>query len=102
MFDIRDQGTKVFKPILGSGMKNSFWPPPIGEFCNNNNNNNVYYLYEYSEKSRPKLLVKMSDDCKTLDDDHDSRFMFDQQSLSGGKRGRQEADLWRVSLPLYP
>ena len=46
--------------------------------------------------------VKTFNDYKTLDDDHDSRFMFDQQSLSGGKRGRQEADLWRVSLPLYP
>ena len=46
--------------------------------------------------------VKTFNDYKTLDDDYDSRFMFDQQSLSGGKRGRQEADLWRVSLPLYP
>ena len=59
-------------------------------------NQDLYFLQNQCE-------VKMSDDdCKTLDDDHDSRFMFDQQSLSGGKRGRQEADLWRVSLPLYP
>ena len=29
--------------------------------------------------------VKTFNDYKTLDDDHDSRFMFDQQSLSGEK-----------------